>query len=73
MTPSFTVKNPDGSKPDLKKIALTEEWASSLMWMDMDCFAIDEHGCLMLLDDCGGVVCPPEGRFIVEWKDASNG
>lgn len=52
-----------GRYPDVEKIALTEEWAKGLIYCDIDCFAVDEDGCLILLDECGNFAYPPDGRF----------
>ena len=54
-----------GQYPDLEKIALNEEWADHLVYCDMDGFAITEAGCLILMDECGNIAYPPEGRFSV--------
>lgn len=55
-----------GEYPDLEKIALEEEWAKNLIYCDMQGFAIDEEGYLMLADECGNVAyCPPD-RFTYE-------
>lgn len=52
-----------GEYPDLERIALTEDWAKHLMYCDMEGFAIEEDGTLLLLDECGRQACCPEGRF----------
>lgn len=52
-----------GAYPDVEKIALTEDWAKGLIYCDIDCFAIQEDGNLILIDDCGNIAYPPEGRF----------
>jgi hypothetical protein len=55
-----------GGKTDwkqLRQIALTEQWAENLVYSDIDCFALDQDGCLMLLDECGNYAYPPEDRF----------
>lgn len=54
-----------GEYPDLYKIALTENWAKELMYCDMEGFAIDEDGTLLLLDECGSQAYCPPGRFEV--------
>lgn len=54
-----------GKAPDLESIALEEEWAKNLMWCDMEGFAIEEDGTLVLNDECGCFAYPPEGRFQV--------
>lgn len=61
-----------GRYPDVEKIALTEEWAKGLIYCDIDCFAVNEDGSLILIDDCGNIAYPPEGRFeIVPEKEAN--
>lgn len=52
-----------GKYPDLEKIALKEDWAKHLMYCDMEGFAIEEDGTLLLLDECGRQACCPAGRF----------
>lgn len=59
-----------GEKPDLKAIALNEEWAKHLMYCDMDGFVIGADGSLALIDDCGSLAYPPNpARFEVRWKN----
>jgi len=56
-----------GKEPDLREIALNEEWAKGLIYCDMEGFAVLEDGGLMLLDECGNYAFCPAGRFeIVE-------
>ena len=52
-----------GEYPDLWEIALNEDWAQELMYCDMEGFAIEEDGTLILLDECGKHRYCPEGRF----------
>lgn len=52
-----------GKYPDLWKIARKEDWAKSLCYCDMEGFAIEEDGTLILLDECGRHGYCPEGRF----------
>ena len=52
-----------GEYPDLWEIALKEDWANGLMYCDMEGFAIEEDGTLILLDECGKHAYCPEGRF----------
>lgn len=56
-----------GKYPDLWKIALEEYWAKGLMYCDMEGFAIEEDGTLILLDECGRHAYCPEGRFKIVW------
>jgi hypothetical protein len=52
-----------GQSPDITKLAREEEWASDLMSCDMEGFAIEEDGTIILLDECGNFAYCPEGRF----------
>lgn len=54
-----------GEYPDLWDIALKEDWAKDLMYCDMEGFAIEEDGPLLLLDECGEFRYCPIGRFEV--------
>lgn len=52
-----------GKYPDVKKIAMNEDWAVGLYYCDIDSFSICEDGKLILTDECGNCrVCPHE-RF----------
>jgi len=45
-----------------------EDWVrKELIWMDLEGFAVEEDGTLVLLDECGRYVYPPEGRFSIHW------
>ena len=57
-----------GEYPDLWEIALKEDWAKHLMYCDMEGFAIEEDGCLILMDECGNHAYCPEGRFQVVFE-----
>lgn len=52
-----------GEYPDLEGIALMEDWASDLMYCDMQGFYIGEGGRLLLADECGRYEHCPRGRF----------
>ena len=54
-----------GWYPDVEKIALSEDWAKGLIYCDIDCFAMQGDGTLILIDDCGNIAYPPAGRFEV--------
>lgn len=58
-----------GLKPDLRKIALEEDWAKNLIYCDMDGFMFDQDGSLYLVDDCNNLASCPEGRFEVTFKN----
>jgi hypothetical protein len=49
--------------PDLRDIALNEQWASGLMYFDMEGFYISEDGILCICDECGNYRYCPHGRF----------
>lgn len=55
-----------GKEPDLREIALNEDWAKRLIYCDMEGFAIEDDGTLLLLDECGNYAYPPLGRFKTE-------
>lgn len=57
-----------GEYPDLYEIALHEEWAKGLMYCDMEGFALEEDGTLLLLDECGKFEYCPDGRFAYRHK-----
>ena len=62
----FTViDNETGLYPDCEYIAFNEEWAKHLIYSDIDTFAINEDGVLMLLDECGNAAFCPADRFTV--------
>lgn len=50
---------------DERAIALNEEWAKNLCYCDMEGFAIQEDGSLILMDECGKFTYCPADRFIV--------
>jgi hypothetical protein len=66
--PLFTVIDiQTGKEPDMWEIAKKEEWARGLMFCDMEGFAIQDDGTLILTDECGHYVYCPPGRFTVVW------
>lgn len=56
-----------GKEPDLWQIARRCKWAKHLVYCDMEGFAIEEDGTLILLDECGNVAYPPNGMFEIIW------
>lgn len=67
--PEFSViDTKTGEYPDLWDIALNEAWAKELIYCDMEGFAIEEDGTLILLDECGKHAYCPEGRFKVAFS-----
>ncbi len=57
--------NKTGKEANVYEIALHEEWARSLVYCDMEGFAITEDGDLVLMDECGNVVYCDADRFEV--------
>lgn len=67
---TFTVRDKKtGRYPDLEYIALHEEWAKGLVYCDMEGFAIEEDGSLLLLDECDNSRYCPVGRFEIVWEE----
>ena len=58
-----------GEEADTYEIALNEDWAKDLMYCDMEGFAIEEDGSLILIDECGKFEYCPVGRFEVVWDE----
>lgn len=72
--PFSVIDKKTGKYPDLEKIALEEDWADGLMYCDMEGFALEEDGTLLLLDECGRQACCPPDRFqIVTEEEAVYG
>lgn len=58
-----------GEEPDVMEIAANEEWAKNLMACDMEGFAIENDGTLLLIDECGRYEVCPQNRFEIQWGD----
>lgn len=58
-----------GKEADTYRIALKEKWAKGLVYCDMEGFAIEEDGTLLLLDECGNSRYCDRERFEVVWDD----
>ena len=58
-----------GEYPDLEAIALHEDWAKGLVYCDMEGFAIEEDGSLLLMDECDNSRYCPIGRFEIVWEE----
>lgn len=58
-----------GREADAYKIALKEEWAKSLIYCDIEGFAITEDGTLILADECGKMVYCPDDRFEIVFEE----
>ena len=52
-------------EPDLRQIVLKEEWASGLLYSDVEGFAIAQDGTLALMDGLGNFRYCPLCRFDV--------
>lgn len=61
--PFVVLDKTTGKEAGLGEIALYEEWAKSLVYCDMDGFAITQDGALLLLDECGKFEYCPSDRF----------
>lgn len=57
-------------KANMSEIALNEDWAKGLMYCDMESFAMQEDGTLILMDECGKWEYCPDDRFKIIWKEA---
>lgn len=58
-----------GKEADIYNIALYEDWAKHLCYCDMDGWAIQDDGSLLLLDECGRYAYADRERFKVKWND----
>ena len=58
-----------GKEADTYKIALKEDWAKHLIYCDMEGFAIEEDGSLVLMDECGNVAYCPADRFEIVFEE----
>lgn len=56
-----------GKEADVYNIALHEDWAKHLCYCDMDGWAIQDDGSLLLLDECGRYAYADKERFKVVW------
>lgn len=57
-----------GQEADTREIALKEEWAKHLVYCDMEGFAIEQDGTLILMDECGNYARCPSDRFEIRWS-----
>ena len=58
-----------GKEADTYQIALKEDWAKDLMYCDMEGFAVEEDGTLLLVDECGKFEYCPQDRFEIVWGE----
>ena len=67
---TFTViDTKTGKEADEYNIALHEEWAKHLCYCDMEGWAIENDGTLLLVDECGRFAYADRERFKVVWDD----
>ena len=57
-----------GEEADTYDIALHEEWAQHLCYCDMEGWAIEDDGTLLLVDECGRFEYADRERFKVVWN-----
>ena len=58
-----------GEEADIERIARREKWAAGLIYCDMEGFAIEQDGTLILMDECGNYVYADRERFKVVWDE----
>lgn len=63
--PFIVIDKKTGKEADECEIVLHEDWAKHLMYCDMEGFAIEQDGTLILLDECGQFVYCSSDRFEV--------
>jgi uncharacterized membrane protein YgcG len=65
---TFTViDTKTGEEADEYAIALHEDWAKHLCYCDMEGWAIENDGTLLLVDECGRFAYADRERFKVVW------
>jgi len=65
----FTViDNKTGKEADTYSVALHEDWAKHLCYCDMEGWAIEDDGTLLLVDECGRFAYADRERFKVKWE-----
>ena len=65
---TFTViDTKTGKEADEYEIALHEDWAKHLCYCDMEGWAIENDGTLLLVDECGRFAYADRERFKVVW------
>jgi uncharacterized membrane protein YgcG len=66
---TFTViDTKTGKEADEYNIALHEDWAKGLCYCDMEGWAIENDGTLLLVDECGRFAYADRERFKVVWN-----
>jgi len=68
---TFTViDTKTGKEADTYEIALHEKWANNLCYCDMEGWAIEEDGNLVLMDECGQFAYPLDAnRFNIVFDE----
>lgn len=64
----IVIDNKTGEEADTYDIALHEDWAKHLCYCDMEGWAIEEDGALLLVDECGRFAYADRERFKVKWE-----
>lgn len=63
--PFIVIDKKTGKEADVYDIYLHEDWAKHLMYCDIEGFAIEQDGTIILLDECGQFVYCSSDRFEV--------
>lgn len=64
----IVIDNKTGKEADTYNIALHEDWAKHLCYCDMEGWAIEDNGTLLLVDECGKFAYADRERFKVKWE-----
>lgn len=64
----IVIDNKTGEEADTYDIALHEDWAKHLCYCDMEGWAIEDDGTLLLVDECGQFAYADRERFKVKWE-----
>lgn len=64
----IVIDNTTGEEADTYNIALHEDWAKHLCYCDMEGWAIEDDGTLLLVDECGRFAYADRERFKVVWN-----
>lgn len=64
----IVIDNKTGEEADIYNIALHEDWAKHLCYCDMEGWAIEDDGTLLLVDECGRFEYADRERFKVKWE-----
>jgi hypothetical protein len=64
----IVIDSETGKEADMYNIALYEDWAKHLCYCDMDGWAIEDDGTLLLVDECGRCAYADRERFKVKWE-----